>query len=308
MSDGFEDFEDEDELGKTKITARPDLVVEQARATYAHLVMLVGPEVGRVYRLDGVQFILGRSPQSTIRVDDDSISRAHCRIKRSGNEYVLEDLDSSNGTFVNEERVRHARLKDGDKVRVGEATIFRFGQGDLDERFQQQLYDAALRDALTGAYNKRYFLDALAKELRFAMRHGTSLVLVMFDIDHFKRINDTFGHLVGDHVLAQLGKLAHSVIRTEDVFARYGGEEFGIVARSISLDQGAQLAERLRVQVEATPFVTGSQAVRATLSLGVAEWQPHLAEPEQFIEAADEALYEAKRSGRNRVVQRRPVR
>jgi len=265
--------------------------------------MLVGPEVGRVYRLDGVQFVVGRSPQSTIRVDDDSISRAHCRIRRSGNDYTIEDLESSNGTHLNEEPIGHARLKDGDKVRVGESTIFRFGQGDLDARFQQQLYDAALRDALTGAYNKRYFLEALTKEVRFASRHGTNLALLMLDIDHFKRINDTHGHIVGDHVLAQLGKLAHSVIRTEDIFARFGGEEFCILARSITLDQGGQLAERLRAQVQAAPFLVGHSLVPATLSLGVALWQPHLAEPTQFIQAADEALYEAKRSGRNRVIQ-----
>jgi diguanylate cyclase (GGDEF)-like protein len=125
----------------------------------------------------------------------------------------------------------------------------------------------------------------------------------MFDLDHFKRVNDTYGHLAGDQVLAQLGRLALGVLRIEDVFARYGGEEFGVIARSISLDQGGQLAERLRAQVEGTSFpIGGGQELRVTLSLGVCLWRPEHADAAQLIAAADEALYAAKRSGRNRYV------
>lgn len=302
MAGKFDDFDDKDELGQTKVTLGVDLGLEVPRASRAHLVMLVGSEVGRVFRLEGVVFSLGRATHSSIRLDDDGVSRAHCTISVSGGEYVVEDQGSSNGTYLNEERVTKATLNDGDKLRIGDSTILRFGRGDLDQRFQEQLYDAALRDALTGAYNKRYFLDALTKEVRFAARHDTDLVLIMFDIDHFKRVNDTYGHVVGDQVLAQLGKLAQEAVRSEDVFARYGGEEFGIIARSINLAQGGQFAERLRAKVEAAPFMVGNQLIPVTLSLGVAQMQRRFADATQFVQAADEALYEAKRAGRNRVV------
>lgn len=299
---GFSDFDDDD-LGSTKLTTRAAAFGEASSTRHANLVVLVGAEVGRMYRLERGDTVIGRSQQATVTLDDDSISRQHCTLTRVGDQFVVEDRGSSNGTYVNGDRVSRAVLKDGDKIRVGETTILRFGLVDgLDERFQQQLYDAALRDALTGAFNKRYFLDSLAKEIRFAARHQSQLVLVMFDLDHFKRVNDTYGHLAGDAILSQLGALALAVLRSEDVFARYGGEEFGVIARGISLAQGAQLAERLRTKVESTPFPIGAESLRVTLSLGVCSWHPGFVEPAHFIGAADEALYEAKRTGRNRAV------
>ena len=297
-----DDSDEEDDLGQTKITTYAE-VMERSRSVRAHLLLLTGAEAGRVFPLDLSEVVLGRSHRAAIRLDDDSISRSHCRVVRVGAELVAEDMGSSNGTYLNDERITRAPLKDGDKLRIGETTVLRFALSDrLDERFQQQMYDAALRDALTGAFNKRYFLDCLTKETRFAARHRTSLCLVMCDLDHFKRVNDTHGHLAGDRVLAQLGQLALSLLRAEDVFARYGGEEFGIVARAISLEQAGLLAERLRARVESTPFDIGGSHLRLTLSLGVAMWSPQMNTPTDFIEAADAALYDAKRSGRNRYV------
>jgi diguanylate cyclase (GGDEF)-like protein len=223
----------------------------------------------------------------------------------NGQDIHIEDLGSSNGTLVNGEKVERNVLRDGDKIRLGETTILKFTFHDrLDESFVQKMYEAALRDPLTKAFNKKYLIDQLGQEISYARRHRTKLSFILFDLDHFKRVNDTHGHLACDRVLAQLGQLALSLLRAEDVFARYGGEEFGIVARAISLEQAGLLAERLRARVESTPFDIGGSHLRLTLSLGVAMWSPQMNTPTDLIEAADAALYDAKRSGRNRYVLR----
>src|SRR5581483_6850222 len=155
------------------------------------------------------------------------------RVLQIGGEVTIEDLKSANGTVVNGEPVgATAALKDGDKIRLGSTTILKFTYHDhLDESFQQQMYDAALRDALTKAFNKKYFLDRLETELAYAKRHAAHLSLLMIDIDHFKQVNDTYGHLAGDFVLSRIARIALGTVRTEDVFARYGGEEFGVICR-----------------------------------------------------------------------------
>jgi diguanylate cyclase (GGDEF)-like protein len=195
-------------------------------------------------------------------------------------------------------------LKDGDKIRLGSTTILKFTYNDqLDESFQKQMYEAALRDGLTKAFNKKYFLDRLETEIAYARRHNAFLSLLMFDVDHFKNVNDTFGHLAGDYVLAKLAKVASSTVRTEDVFARYGGEEFGVICRGVPLSNAGVLAERLRVTVESTVFEHDGQRMPITISVGVAGHpEAPIENAAQLIAAADQALYEAKRAGRNRVL------
>jgi two-component system, cell cycle response regulator len=270
----------------------------------AYLIVLAGSNVGEMYRVEGPEIVIGRASGANIRLNDDGISRRHARLLQVGNQVLIEDLNSSNGTLVNGEQVKQLALHDGDKIRVGSTTILKFTYHDhLDESFQQQMYDAALRDGLTKAFNRKYFLDRLETEVAYARRHQARLSLLMFDVDHFKRINDTYGHLAGDYVLARIAKIASNTVRTEDVFARYGGEEFGILCRGVGLENAGILGERLRVLIEGTMFEQEGARVPITVSIGVA------AHPElpvetglQLIAAADEALYEAKRTGRNRVL------
>jgi two-component system, cell cycle response regulator len=270
----------------------------------AYLLVLTGANVGESFRIDGGEAIIGRGQGVTVRLLDDGISRKHARVVQAGEKVTIEDLQSSNGTFVNNDRITSRDLEDGDKIRLGNTTVLKFSYHDLlDESFQQQMYDAALRDSLTRAFNKKYFLDRLETEIAYARRHKQCLSLVMFDVDHFKRVNDTFGHLAGDYVLARLARLATSTVRTEDVFARYGGEEFAILCRSVELSNAGILAERLRALVASHVFEHEGQKVPVTISAGVAAYPECDAKNStELIAAADEALYHAKNQGRNRVI------
>ena len=292
----------------TSITRISSIAAEKVRTApkrTPYLVVLVGSSVGETFRLEPGELVLGRSPTSTIRFDDDGVSRRHARLwSTPDGEWAIEDLNSANGTLVNGERVTTRMLQPEDKVQLGPTTLLKFTMPDeLEENFQRQMYDAALRDGLTGAFNKKYFLTRLDTELAYARRHRTNLSLVMLDVDHFKRVNDTHGHLAGDAVLVSLAQRVSRTLRAEDVFARYGGEEFAVICRGVSRDQACVLAERIRAFVAASPFEISGGSLAVTVSLGVAGMPEYAAESSvQLVAAADEALYGAKRGGRNRVI------
>jgi diguanylate cyclase (GGDEF)-like protein len=290
---------------ETRVARAPsDLPKANTARDRAYVIVLAGEQVGSMFRLEG-ETLIGRTAQAKIRLNDDGISRKHARIIPRGTEVFIEDLKSANGTVVNDEVIEGERaLQDGDKIRLGSTTILKFTYHDhLDESFQQQMYEAALRDGLTKAFNKKYFLDRLESEFAYARRHKSHLSLVMFDVDFFKKVNDNYGHLAGDYVLARLAKLTAAAVRTEDVFARYGGEEFGVICRAVELRKAGMFAERLRLLIESSSFEYEGQRVPVTVSIGVsATPEIDVETSTELIGSADEALYEAKRSGRNRVI------
>ena len=297
---------DEDDSEKTNVSQMGDVVKElmgRTKRDKAYLIVLTGSNVGEMYRLEDGESVIGRGTAATIRLGDDGISRRHARVVVENNKVRIEDLGSANGTLVNGSLVKDAPLRDGDKIQFGSTTILKFTYHDkLEENFQRAMYDAALRDDLTKAFNKKHFLDRLEQEVAFVRRHTAPLSLVMFDVDHFKRVNDTFGHVAGDYVLSKLAAVAHGAVRAEDLFARYGGEEFSILCRGIPLLSAGSMAERLRASVESTEFVFDAREIPVTISLGVAAMPDLPAENgTQLIAAADEALYAAKHGGRNRV-------
>jgi two-component system, cell cycle response regulator len=273
-----------------------------ARGPSAYLVVIAGPSFGEMHKLKGDRSVLGRDDTAEVRLMDDGISRAHAAVERDGGKFVLVDLKSTNGTFRNGMRIERCDLSDGDKVAVGASTILKFTfQDQADERYQKQLFESALRDGLTATFNRRYFTDRLRTEMRFAERHDKSLALLFVDIDHFKRINDSHGHQAGDHVLAAVAREMIATIRAEDVLARYGGEEFAIICREIEPEGARALGERLRVAVARQRFEHDGKVIPVTISVGVAVVRgPKDAQP--LIAAADAAMYEAKRTGRDRVV------
>ena len=274
---------------------------EQARS--ACFIVLAGSQAGRMYKLEGDEAVIGRLSDAAIRVEDDGVSRNHAKLLRQPDGSVrLIDLNSTNGTFVNGEKVDTRILQDGDKVQIGTTTILKFSfQDNLEEDFQRRQYESVTRDALTDCFNKKYFLERLPSELAFANRHGKVLSLGMMDIDHFKKVNDTYGHQAGDYVLRAVAQALQQTIRVDDVLARYGGEEFVLIMRETPADHALVAAERVRRKIEATAFVYEDQRIPVTISIGVATWAPGRPEnPDDLIKAADEFLYKAKKNGRNR--------
>ena len=269
----------------------------------AYLIVLAGTNVGEMYKVrENVS--IGRSVQADIQILDEGISRKHCILRKAPNgDILIEDNHSTNGTYANGERISVHKLADGDKIQVGSTTILKFTyHDDLEESFQRQMYDSALRDGLTRAFNKRYFSDRLQAEFAYSLRHGSPLALAILDLDHFKSVNDTYGHLAGDSVLQTLAQLVQQSVRTEDVFARYGGEEFAVISRGITMESGLIMAERIRQAVERHVFAWERERLPVTVSIGVAGLPDSgITTAEQLIEAADSALYRAKHGGRNQV-------
>ena len=216
---------------------------------------------------------------------------------------MLEDLGSTNGTYCNGERASAQPLTEGDKILIGSTTILKFSYQDkLDEMFQRQMSESALRDGLTRAFNKRYFSDRIESEFQYAIRHRTPLSLIFLDIDHFKKINDEHGHQAGDHVLTQLATLVMSMLGEEETFARYGGEEFAVVARGVEWTRPPRSPSGC---APPSRRIRSSSARPPSRSPSASAWPrapgAGMAASGDLVARADEAMYAAKRGGRNRV-------
>jgi diguanylate cyclase (GGDEF)-like protein len=296
----------DDEPRTTEVTLRTDFAgVATLGTERALLLRMDGVHAGLVIAIETLPFTIGRHATNSLRIDEESISRFHARISRDEQgHWVLEDLRSRNGTFLASERVDKRRIEDGAWLSFGAHASFRFTLTDLrEERLFRRLYESSTRDALTGAYNRLHFDERLRAEVAFAARHASDASLVLLDIDHFKSVNDTYGHQVGDVVLAEVAKLSQRSLRTEDVFARFGGEEFAVILRGISLAGARKLGERLRMAIEGNPIAADGQAVPVTLSAGCASLSESATpSAEELIRIADRRLYLAKDQGRNRVV------
>jgi two-component system cell cycle response regulator len=275
----------------------------------AVLTVQAGPEAGQVLPLDRDKAnTLGREEgECTITFADARLSRVHARIIAVNGEWMLTDQGSTNGTFVNDVRIaKHAQLVDGDRVVLGGSVRLRFALVTEEERQAlMHVYEAAVRDGLTGVLNRKALDQRLLAEIAFAVRHDAPLSVVMLDVDHFKAVNDTHGHPAGDAVLREVAARLTGALRIEDVLGRYGGEEFLIVARDITLEQGAQLAERMRALIDSSPVVFEGKQIPVSASFGVASLACCATrDAPALLAIADARLYEAKRTGRNRVVAR----
>lgn len=287
---------------KTRVTPVEEMRAPASRGSDC-LVVIYSSDAryfGKRHVLGEEAITLGRGSENLLVLENDSVSRKHARIEKRGSFWHVVDLESTNGTFVNDEPVTDYRLRRGDQVKVGD-TILKFLSGsDVEAQYHETIYRMTIMDGLTAVHNKRYLTEALEREIPRARRHRRALSLMIFDIDHFKKINDNFGHLAGDYVLKELATVVRSRLRPDDVFGRYGGEEFLVVLPETKLEGCLKIAEELRSLVEHHRFIFEEEQVAVTVSIGISQLQEawdHL----MFIKHADEKLYEAKRAGRNAI-------
>jgi diguanylate cyclase (GGDEF)-like protein len=269
-------------------------------AKEAYLVPIAGRGLWERYPLTKMETVIGRKPGVDLLLQDGRVSRRHCKILLSDKGPQIHDLGSTNGTFVNEARVEKRYLQDGDLIRLGE-TVIRFRYVDkLEAKREEELYCRATRDGLTGLHNRPYFLEVLEDELSRSRRHNLVASLLLIDIDHFKAINDKYGHSTGDLVLKEIASILGRGVRREDTLARYGGEEFILIAPQTETEGARIFGERLRGLVEKHSFAH-EEEFSITISVGIATFPRHAQGAEELIESADRALYKAKAGGRNLV-------
>jgi len=263
-----------------------------------------GPDMGRRYPLGNETMVLGRADATNIKISDNSVSRTHAKIEPNNEGYYVIDLKSLNGTFVNDRQTRGSQLlRDGDYIRIGNA-IFRFlAGGNIEAEYHEEIYRLTIMDGLTQIHNHRYLVDFLDREVARSQRHHRPLSVLMLDLDRFKTINDTHGHLCGDNVLREMSNRIWHTVRREDLFARYGGEEFALVLVETKQEQALEVAERIRVSIATKPFWYESQPLPVTISVGVAMTTgDDQTTAHELLKRADDMLYRAKRSGRNMVM------
>lgn len=257
--------------------------------------------IGEPFELSGRCLSVGRD-DCDLKLVDDSVSRRHAMIDWKNGCHILADMASTNGTFVNENRITQQELRIGDRIRFGNQIFKYLSNHDIESQYHEVVYKIMTTDGLTQAYNKRYFLESLERELEHSQRSGDPLSVMILDLDHFKSVNDTYGHLAGDVVLSETARLTRSVLRSGEIFARFGGEEFVILCSRTTAQHAAIAAERVRAAIAAKPIEFESHFISVTASIGISTSsnEKHITSRE-LLEDADNCLYVAKNSGRNQI-------
>jgi diguanylate cyclase (GGDEF)-like protein len=260
--------------------------------------------MGCRYPLSDRSLTIGRGEDCDIKLHDHSVSRRHAKVEPAGEGFYVCDQQSTNGTFVNDRQLDNSwLLQDGDYLRVGNCIYRYLAGGNIEAEYHEEIYRLTILDGLTQIHNQRYMTEFLEREVVRSQRHARPLSVLMFDIDKFKSINDSFGHLCGDFVLRELADIVRVTVRKEDLFARYGGEEFVLILVETDVTEGVLVAERIREAIAAHHFRFEATPVRLTVSIGVATTTGDMTmTPSNLLRTADEKLYQAKREGRNRVL------
>lgn len=270
-------------------------------AASACLVVLQGQRLGQRIDVGEQALTIGRAPDCEFQIIERSISRQHSRIWREPSGYRIKDLDSTNKTLLNDQPIIEAELKDGDHITIGNCVLKFMERSSVEARYHEEIYQLATMDPLTGLYNRRQFLELLERELARTTSHKRPLALLIIDLDHFKSVNDCYGHPAGDAVLKQVATALNADVREECIVARIGGEEFAAVLPEQDLAQAGVFAQRLCAAIAALELGEPAGPRRITVSIGVAVWRPGMTVVGDLLRAADEQLYRAKQDGRNRV-------
>lgn len=267
------------------------------------LVVIRGERLGTRLDLSVGPLVIGRSSESDFRISERSVSRAHCRILERDGTFWAEDLGSTNHSFVNDRQISLHSLADGDQLRIGKTVLKFLDTGNSEAAYLAELHDHAIRDGLTGLYNRRYATTVLSEEFHRSQRvDGAHLAVAIIDIDWFKQINDRIGHLAGDAVLIQLARVLSDALRAGDTLARIGGEEFALIMPDTALAEAHRACDRLRLRVAEQEFrVDSGERVEVTVSIGLAEAAASMQDFSKLMGEADAHLYDAKSNGRNSV-------
>jgi diguanylate cyclase (GGDEF)-like protein len=281
------------------------LKLQEARKSEACLVVVLGKPLGKRFVLNSEAMVIGRGSECQIPMLESSLSRAHAQVfRRDNGRYYVSDLDSTNGTYLNEQKLtpgKAVEVKNGDLLKMGNM-IFKFiGRGKIDNVFYKDILYLASRDELTGSLNRQSLMSCLEEGFHKARISKKALSAVVFDLDQFKSVNDTFGHAAGDLVLKEIVKVAQSVIRSDDFIGRFGGDEFMAVLWDTSLTNACIVAERIRSKIEKHAFTNEGTRIAITVSLGVASLDDSIQSIGAFFERADQAQYNAKKNGGNQV-------
>ena len=213
--------------------------------------------------------------------------------------FAIQDVTSLTEAIENHRLALNRAMAETEERRKAEAELATYAE-EL-ERLNRILEERSIRDGLTGLFNHRHFYQVFHRDFLLAERTGADIACILLDLDHFKRVNDTYGHPCGDHILKEAASLVQGVVRKTDLVARYGGEEFVILLPNTHLAGALVTAEHIRSKIEHHAFFHGSTAIRITASMGVAARRPHQAlTAEELLACADQALYRAKAEGRNR--------
>ncbi|MCB0308828.1 MAG: GGDEF domain-containing protein [Bdellovibrionales bacterium] len=293
----FETIVDE----KTVVVSSQHLIKQAVTSNEACLIIIHGSDFGKRHSLEKQEMLIGRGEHTDVRILSENVSRQHAKIFRKGQDFIVEDLNSTNGTFINTKKVVQSTLRDGDLVLIGN-TILKFISGtNIENQYYEDIYRLATTDGLTLAFNKSFFISRLDEEFSRSKRYKRNLSVILFDLDHFHRVNNTYGHIAGDYILKTLSRMISKNLRKEDLFSRFGGEEFAILLPETPHKDVIFLSEKIRQMVEETKFNYDGTPISITVSLGVCSASKNVETWKKLLEKADQALYQAKDEGRNLV-------
>lgn len=279
-----------------------NIQLENAKKDKASLRQINGKFIGRKYPLNKGTNLVGRDPGLDVTIQEDSVSRRHAELIFDGETLQVIDLDSTNGTYINDSPIKNKTASHGDLIRFGSIIFKYIPTGSIETVFHDELHNLAHLDGLTGSYNRKYIIDYLETEVKRCQKLEVPLSIMIFDLDYFKKINDTYGHLAGDYVLKEIVKLLkEKVLRASDVLGRYGGEEFCIILSEAAIRTAREIADRIRKSIESHEFIFDNNKIPVTISVGVADMNKTSDTSGSLILTADKALYQAKETGRNKV-------
>lgn len=273
-----------------------------AKRLVACLVQYNGTNLGKRFQINKPNIIIGRSPDADIVINEQSVSRQHSKCSNEGEKIFIQDMGSSNGTYVNNDKAESKTLlKDGDIIRLGTVLLKYFSENNIDNLINDKIYRMATIDAGTGIFNKKHLIESIESEFLFSRSSGKELSIIYFDLDFFKKVNDTYGHNAGDFILREVATIVSKLLRKDDIFCRFGGEEFVILLPNSGARVAYDLAEHIRKTLESHTFSFENHQLKQTVSLGVSQLHSSMTKAGSLLDDADKKLYHSKKNGRNQV-------